>query len=94
MRTQGKRQEIGNEIQKADVSALHPALNREDLSRALVAQYLSHDGYVETAQAFAQEVQRDSGALKDGPNSSIDSFLAVEDDRDAAHRQRKLKPIY
>ena len=69
---------------------MHPALNRDDLCKALVAQYLSHDGYVGTAEAFSEEVRRDTKALTGIPKSSINGFLAVEDDRDAANRQRKL----
>ena len=88
---QRKREVLRAEIRKTNTSSLHPSLQGEDLTKALVAQYLSHDGYVETAQAFADEVQQDSKVLTGSSKSSIDDFLTVESDRDAASRQRKLQ---
>ena len=67
---------------------MHPTLNKEDLCKALVAQYLSHDGYVETAQAFAEEVRQETTTLLGTPDSPVDNYLAVEEDHDAANRQR------
>lgn len=77
------------EIDAADTSVLHPHLDKDDLCKALVAQYLSHDGYVESAQDFAEEVRRETTALNGTPESPIDGFLAIEEDHDAANRQRK-----
>jgi Ran-binding protein 9/10 len=57
------------------------------LIKELVAQFLAHDGYVETAKAFAEEVQSEDNALKSGSVSSFDNF-AVEEDLDAVNRQR------
>ena len=81
--------ELREQIQATDVSALHPTFDRDELCQALVAQFLSHDGYVETAQAFSEEVRRDNAALTGDPSSAVDGFLSIEDDQDAAHRQRK-----
>ena len=85
-----KKQDILEQVDATDISALQPTLDRDNLTKALVAQYLSHDGYVETAQAFAEEIRRENTALKGSPQSLIDGFLAVDEDRDAANRQREF----
>lgn len=83
-----ERQGIVDEINSADVSNLHPILTKDDLCKALVAQYLSHDGYVETAKAFASEVRAENTALRGSSESPLDGYLAVEEDHDTARRQR------
>ena len=88
---QRERETIQNEIGRANVSTLHPTLKRDDLCKALVAQYLSHDGYIETARAFAAEVRAESTALKGAPEPKLEGFLSMEEDHDAAHRQRKFR---
>lgn len=88
-RQQRRKNQIFDEIKEADISTLHPTLGKDDLCKALVAQYLSHDGYVETAQAFAEEVRSETAALRVSPESPVDSYLAVEEDHDAANRQRE-----
>lgn len=85
---QREKQHIHNEIDKTNVSTLHPTLGKEDLCRALVAQYLSHDGYVETAKAFASEVRAESTALTGRPEPKLEDYLSMEEDHDAMHRQR------
>ena len=81
---------IKEDIDSADVGRLHSGLTKDELSKALVAQYLSHDGYNETAKAFAQEVHSENQSLLGGPKSSLDSYLAAEEDHDAAHRQSEF----
>lgn len=83
-----ERQSIIEEINAADVSNLHPILNNDELCKALVAQYLSHDGYVETARAFASEVRAEATALRGAPESKLEGFLCVEEDHDAMNRQQ------
>ncbi|KAL6714092.1 hypothetical protein ACLMJK_008586 [Lecanora helva] len=83
-----ERQSIQDEISKGEALVLHPTLNKDDLCRALVAQYLSHDGYVETAKAFAGEVRAESIALKGTPEPRLEEFLSMEEDHDATNRQR------
>lgn len=78
---------IGNEINSTDVTKLHPNLDENALVKELVAQFLAHDGYVETAKAFAEEVQAEVGTLKSGPTDYFDNF-DVEEDIDAVNRQR------
>ena len=54
-----------------------------------MAQYLSHDGYVETARAFASEVRAEAKALRGTPESKLESYLSMEEDQDAVNRQRE-----
>ena len=54
-----------------------------------MAQFLAHDGYVETAKAFRGEVQFEANALRTTPATSPDT-IAVEEDADAVNRQRML----
>lgn len=82
-----------DEINAADlVSNLHPTLNRDELCKALVAQYLSHDGYVETARAFAREVRAEATVLRGPHESKLEGYLSMEEDHDAMNRQRKRDP--
>ncbi len=55
---------------------------------AKVIQYLTHEGYVETARAFAGEVHEEKQALSTGETATIQE-LDVRQDEDAGHRQRK-----
>ena len=73
-------------IEKNSVMSLHPPLNEGNLLQALVAHYLSHDGYVETAKAFAAEVKADDRAL----NKLQETAMGVtdeEEDLQAVNRQ-------
>jgi hypothetical protein len=54
----------------------------------LISQYLAHDGYVETAQAFAEEIVDEARALANGDDATIPYQEAVED-MDALNRQSK-----
>lgn len=72
---------------------LHPTLDKDDLCKALVAQYLSHDGYVETARAFAGEVRAEAIALRGRPEPKLENFLSVDEDHDATNRQRMFPSL-
>lgn len=54
-----------------------------------VLQFLQHDGYLETARAFAEEVHAEKKALSLDPNAVVHGF-DVKEDEDAGHRQREL----
>ena len=82
-----QKQSINNEINSTDVSKIYPHLDENALLKELVAQFLAHDGYVESAKAFAEEVQAEDGTLKNGPASFFDNYT-VEEDIDAVNRQR------
>lgn len=70
---------------------LAPKLNETELIQQLVLQFLQHDGYVETARTFAEEVQAEKRALSLDPNAVIHGF-DVKEDEDASHRQREYLP--
>lgn len=63
-------------------------MDESALLQELVAQFLSHDGYVETARAFAQEVAAESAALQKGEDGPLKKY-EVEEDVEAIHRQSK-----
>lgn len=67
-------------------------MNETELVQNLVLQFLQHDGYVETARAFAQDIQAQKVALNTDPNVKIDG-LNIKDDEDANNRQRKSSAI-
>lgn len=71
----------------ANVSNLYPRLDENALLKELVAQFLAHDGYVESAKAFVEEVQTENEALKSISSTSVRSIAVVED-IDAVNRQR------
>ena len=76
------------EIAKAKTSSLRPGLDESSLIQELVAQYLAHDGYVETAKAFSKEVTHEKSSLNSTqPGVLVDA--AVSDDTEAVYRQRK-----
>ncbi|KAF9692087.1 hypothetical protein EKO04_010124 [Ascochyta lentis] len=53
----------------------------------LISQYLAHDGYVETAQAFAEEIVDEARALANDDDATIPYPEAAED-MDALNRQK------
>lgn len=67
------------------MARLHPTADENILLKELVAQFLVHDGYIETAKAFAAEVQTETAALGD---ATTINGPAMEDDLDALNRQR------
>jgi hypothetical protein len=57
-----------------------------------VLQFLQHDGYVETARAFADEILSEKEALSLDASSVVDG-INMQDDEDANRRQRKYRQI-
>ncbi|KAF2180409.1 Ran-binding protein-like protein [Zopfia rhizophila CBS 207.26] len=53
----------------------------------LVAQYLTHDGYVDTARAFSEEIMEESRSLANGGDSSF-MYMNADEDLDAINRQK------
>jgi hypothetical protein len=74
-----------DEVKRANVANLYPPLTEGQLIHKLIAQYLAHDGYVETARAFSSEVRAENDALGGVPSNS--STLGLEEDHDAVNRQ-------
>ena len=85
-RLQKEKLRIRAEINKTDVTSLAPPLNEDFLIKELVAQFLTYDGYIETAKAFASEVVEETGALRREPARSQTS-ITIKDDPDAINRQ-------
>jgi hypothetical protein len=53
---------------------------------------LQHDGYVETARAFAEELQAEKAALRLDPNEPVQG-INIRDDEDAHNRQRIRRAV-
>jgi Ran-binding protein 9/10 len=84
-----EERQIYAEISRHKADKLVPGLNEDSLIHKLVLQYLSHDGYVETAAAFAQEVNKEKQALDTAqPGSGIQ--VPAADTTEAVYRQGKV----
>lgn len=57
------------------------------ISHMQVLQFLQHDGYVETARAFAEEIHAEKQALNIDSNVPVEG-ININDDEDAHRRQR------
>ncbi|KAG5953836.1 hypothetical protein E4U53_001909 [Claviceps sorghi] len=79
-------------MNNTDISRLEPGLGETDLVQALVLQFLQHDGYVETARAFAEDIKQQKEALNLDPNVTVDG-INIKDDEDANNRQRIRRAI-
>ncbi|KAG4432636.1 hypothetical protein IFR05_011889 [Cadophora sp. M221] len=89
---QQERKQIRQQIEMTNTVKLAPPLSETDLIQLLVLQFLSHDGYVETARAFAEEVYSEKKALSLDPNAIIEG-VDIKEDEDAGHRQRIRKAV-
>ncbi|EAQ92357.1 hypothetical protein CHGG_00592 [Chaetomium globosum CBS 148.51] len=83
---------IEEEIRLADASKLVPGLSETDIIQQLVLQFLQHDGYVETARAFAEELHTEKMALQLDPQEPVKG-VSVRDDEDAHNRQRIRRAV-
>ncbi|KAI1878720.1 hypothetical protein JX265_002897 [Neoarthrinium moseri] len=84
---------INNAISETNTANLtRPPMNETDLIQQLVLQFLQHDGYVETARAFAEEIQSEKQALNIGPSAPLEG-INIKDDEDANRRQRIRRAI-
>ncbi|KAI9758716.1 MAG: hypothetical protein M4579_002891 [Chaenotheca gracillima] len=82
-----EKQAIQAEINATSTANLYPPLDETSLVQALVAHFLAHDGYIETARAFSSEVRAESEALGDDKEPMFAGFEAKED-MEAVNRQR------
>src|SRR5690242_17105592 len=69
------------------------AAHEDALIHQLVGQYLAHDGYVETARAFSDEILAEAKALANDENADLPYRAAVED-LDALNRQSKPTNLF
>lgn len=85
---QQERLAIQYEINATPTTNLQPPLDESTLLQELVAQFLAHDGYVETARTFAEEVATETMALQNGRNEPLKKY-EVEEDHEAINRNSK-----
>jgi Ran-binding protein 9/10 len=85
-----QRSAVDKEIESTSLSSmrLNPPMDESTLVQELVAHFLAHDGYVETAKAFAEEVRAQRKPLH-SDNGSTSKDFEVEEDYDAMNRQSK-----
>jgi hypothetical protein len=69
------------------------ATDETEFIHQLIGQYLAHDGYVETARAFADEAIEEARALASDEDADIPYSEPVED-LDALNRQSESTPIF
>ncbi|KAL4917093.1 hypothetical protein BDW62DRAFT_211450 [Aspergillus aurantiobrunneus] len=78
---------IRSEISLTSIANIQPPLDETAFLQELVAQFLAHDGYVETARSFAEEVAAESAALENGRQAQLKKY-EVEEDIEAINRQK------
>ncbi|KAF2768842.1 SPRY-domain-containing protein [Teratosphaeria nubilosa] len=86
-----ERKMVLGEIRKTDVANLHQPDTEPELIQKLIGQYLAHEGYVDTAKAFARDVHEKQQSVSASPQQ----FRAPETDDDihAINRQKIRKSI-
>lgn len=82
---QREKNQTLEEINKEDSSFLHDGQDEGVLLQNLIAQYLAHDGYIDTAKAFAEEVREGTRLLYGTTKDSRE--LEYKEDLDAINRQ-------
>ena len=65
-----------------------PDVDEATLIKELVSQFLRHDGYVNTVEAFAEETAVEATALQH--EASAIQVSGIKQDFDAIHRQREF----
>lgn len=80
--------DLQKQIDQTSTAGLHPNMDETALVQAIVAQYLAHEGYVETAEAFAQELHAESNSLKlNRSDDVVGSGSQFQLEPDVHHRQ-------
>ncbi|TDZ67213.1 Ran-binding protein 10 [Colletotrichum trifolii] len=87
-----EKERVRKDISETSTASLAPSMNETELIQALVLQFLQHDGYVETARAFAEEINAEKQALSLDPNAAIEG-INVKDDEHANKRQRIRRAV-
>jgi hypothetical protein len=75
---QNQRNRVKADINKTSADTLESARDETMLVQELVAQYLAHDGYVETARAFNREVRDERKPLHMDPDG-VELFDPLQD---------------
>lgn len=87
------REKIKTQISKTSIDKLvSPPRGETELVQQLVLQFLQHDGYVETARAFAEEIHAEKQNLQIDQRTPVPG-INIKDDEDAHHRQRIRRAI-
>ncbi|KAM0333056.1 hypothetical protein ACHAQA_001713 [Verticillium albo-atrum] len=84
--------QVRKEIARTNTASLANNMKETDLIQTLVLQFLQHDGYVESARAFAQEIHGEKKALSLDPDAVIDD-INVKDDEHATKRQHIRRAV-
>ncbi|KAI0144085.1 SPRY domain-containing protein [Hypoxylon sp. NC0597] len=89
----GEQAKIKAAINRSSIEKLvSPPMGETELIQQLVLQFLQHDGYVETARAFAEEIHAEKQALQIDQRTPVPG-INIRDDEDAHHRQRIRRAI-
>lgn len=88
--SQRERLLVQRDINRVDhtKSPLRPGLDETDTIHELISQYLAHEGFIESASQFSQDVRQQKRALQTG-----DATLEAQeepDDVNALHRQSEF----
>ena len=84
---------VSRDISKARVTSSRPPRDETSLIQELVGHFLAHDGYVETAKAFAEEMRKEKQSLNNAPPSKTPTSTE-QGDTEAIYRQRKYYTIF
>ncbi|EXJ83610.1 hypothetical protein A1O1_07233 [Capronia coronata CBS 617.96] len=87
-----EQSQVSRDIIKSKVTPLRVQRDENTLVQELVAQFLAHDGYVETAKAFAEDLRREKESLTNALPAAT-PIPPERDDTDAVHRQRIRRAI-
>jgi Ran-binding protein 9/10 len=80
---------VSRDISKAKVTSVGLPRDENSLIQDLVAHFLAHDGYVETAKAFAEEMRREKQSLNNALPGNTPT-PTERGDTEAVHRQSKF----
>lgn len=85
---QAARKDLQRRVDDVDASTLHPTgVSESQLMQELVSQYLAHEGYTETTEAFAIEVKDAISHLRGPEAFESSSTIVHKEDPNAANRQ-------
>ncbi|KAI0885822.1 SPRY-domain-containing protein [Annulohypoxylon maeteangense] len=88
-----EQMKIRTAINRTSIEKLiSPPMGETELIQQLVLQFLQHDGYVETARAFAEEIHTEKRNLQIDQRTPIPG-INIRDDEDAHRRQRIRRAI-
>ncbi|KAM0281568.1 hypothetical protein ACHAQH_003437 [Verticillium albo-atrum] len=83
---------VRKEIARTNTSSLAHNMKETDMIQTLVLQFLQHDGYVESARAFAHEIHSEKMALNLEPGAVVED-VNVKDDEHATKRQHIRRAV-